>query len=50
MKEETLRRGFEPTENFTDDESHVTDTDGYRPAKAPLSPKSPISPRVEANT
>ena len=51
MKEETLRRGFEPTENFTDDESHVTDTDGYKPrANAPLSPQATVSPRVEANT
>ena len=49
MREETLRRGFEPTDNFTDEDSHVTDTDGYRPLKA-LSPRAPLSPKVEANT
>lgn len=30
MKEETMRRGFEYTGDFTDDESHVTDTDGTK--------------------
>ena len=38
MKEETMRRGFEFTENFTDDESLMTDVEGYRPLSKIRSP------------
>ena len=51
MKEETMRRGFEFTQEITDDESHEADTDGYKPlAKLnAISPRSPVA-NVEANT